>query len=195
MTGRRHLVAVAAACVVLGGLLLAEQAWIAAKAVVAERLIRRAFAAHLRDGSIHRPWSWADTHPVARLSVPRLRIERTVLAGATGASLAFGPGHVDGSGHPNGTGNCVVAGHRDSWFAFLERLRLGDELLLETRDGIRRYRVARTAVHSMWDGEVSADGRGPRLTLVTCFPFGGLTASERRYVVVALPLSPADDTV
>jgi sortase A len=194
VSGRRHLLVVAAACVVLGGLLLAEQGWIAAKAAVARQLIDRAFAAHLRDGRDHRPWSWADTHPMARLSVPQLGVERTILSGASGASLAFGPGHVDGTARPNAAGNCVVAGHRDSWFAFLEDLRAGDELVLETRDGVRRYRVVTTAVHSMWDGEVSAGTMATRLTLVTCYPFGALTGSDLRYVVVAEPLPLADDS-
>jgi sortase A len=194
MSGRRHLAVIAAACVVLGGLLLTEQGWIAAKAAVARQLIDRAYSAHLRDGREHRPWSWADTHPLARLSVPQLGVERTILAGASGASLAFGPGHVDGTARPNSAGNCVVAGHRDSWFAFLEDLRPGDELVLETRDEVRHYRVVTTEVHSMWDGEVSAGTTSTRLTLVTCYPFGALTGSDRRYVVVALPMPRADDT-
>ena len=37
---------------------------------------------------------------MARLSVPRLGLERHVLAGAHGRSLAFGPGHLDGTPLP-----------------------------------------------------------------------------------------------
>ena len=47
-----------------GGWLVAEQGWIAAKARLASLLIDRAFEAHLRDGRVHRPWEWADTHPL-----------------------------------------------------------------------------------------------------------------------------------
>ena len=40
---------------------------------VAGILIDRAFETHLKDGLPHRPWSWADTYPIARLEVPRGR--------------------------------------------------------------------------------------------------------------------------
>jgi sortase A len=189
MTTRLHLTAVAAAFVILGGMLLGQQAWLAAKARLAEHLIDQAFASHLLDGKAHRPWSWADTHPVGRLEIPRLGVRRTVLAGASGSSLAFGPGHVDGTAVPNGRGNSVVAGHRDSWFAFLEQLRVGDEVVVTTREGVRRYRVTKTDVHSMWDIDVAAATDDTRLTLVTCYPFGGLVGSTNRYVVTCVPVS------
>jgi sortase A len=150
-------------------------------------LIDRAYQAHLEDGRVHRPWDWADTHPLARLEVPRLNVRRIVLAGATGGSMAFGPGHVDGSALPNRPGNCALAGHRDSWFAFLEELRVGDELLLATRSATRRYRVTDLAVHSMWNAEVLRPTPEPRLTLITCFPFHGLLRSPWRYVAVCEP--------
>lgn len=195
MSARRHVFVLGAAFVVLGALLLAEQAWIGGKGLLAEWLIERAFVAHLDDGEPHRPWAWADTHPVARLSVPRLGIRRTILAGAAGSSLAFGPGHVDGTAPPNREGNCVLAGHRDSWFAFLEKLHEGDDLILETRNGERRYRVVATAVRSMWDERVAAETSTRRLTLVTCYPFDGLLGSDQRYVVVAEPVPLPEEAV
>lgn len=185
--GRRLGATLGGLLLISGSVLLGEQGWLAVKAVIAERLIGRAFAAHLADGEVHRPWSWADTYPVARLSVPRLGLARIVLAGASGASLAFGPGHVSGTSSPNGDGNCGLAGHRDSWFSFLQELRLGDEILLETRERSRRYVVSDLSVRSMWDGEALAPAEQTRLTLITCYPFGGLRRSALRYVVVARP--------
>jgi sortase A len=175
--------------IVSGSWLLAEQGWLAAKAGMAGILINRAYAAHLRDGLPHRPWDWADTHPIARLEVPRLGVTRTVLAGASGSSLAFGPGHVDGTSPPNTPGNCALAGHRDSWFAFLDGLRIGDELILETPGGRMRYRVTNLAAHSMWDASVLDSDHYRRLTLITCFPLDGSLSTERRYVVTAIATS------
>ena len=166
-----------------GGLLLAEQGWLSAKAFVAQRLIRDAFRRHLADGRPHPPWSWADTWPIAELYVPRLGLRRSVLAGASGASMAFGVGHIDGTTSPNGPGNCGLAGHRDGPLAFLERLRIGDTIQLRTHGGMRRYTVTAAEVVSMWRGEVLAPTADRRLTLITCFPFGGLTRSRLRYVV------------
>lgn len=170
-----------------GGFLLVGQGWMAVKAHLASRMIHRAYAAHLEDGRAHRPWRWADTHPLARLRFPRLDVERIVLAGAGGSSLAFGPGHLHGSAPLGGPGNAVVAGHRDSWFAFLRRVEVGDLIELETRDGSRRYRVAATEVRSMWDPDVTADDGGERLTLLTCYPFDALGEGERRWVVTGIP--------
>jgi sortase A len=170
-----------------GAFLLTEQGWLAAKACLAEVLIDRALAAHLRDGAAHRPWSWADMHPIARLEVPRLGVRRAVLSGATGSSLAFGPGHVDGTAPPNARGNCAVAGHRDSWFAFLEELRVGDRLYLRTHGHTERYVVQDLIVATKWDSQFLAPAEKLRLTLITCYPFGGLRRSDLRYVVVCRP--------
>jgi sortase A len=172
-----------------GGFLLTEQGWLTAKARVAEALIDRALERHLDDGGVHRPWSWADMHPVASLEVPRLGVRRVVLSGATGSTLAFGAGHVHGTALPNERGNCAVAGHRDGRFAFLERLVPGDEVLLRTRNGAARYVVAARKVIDRRDVEVLEPTGTTRLTLITCYPFGGLRRSGLRYAVVCDRLS------
>ncbi len=190
MTGSRWRVA-AWILLTASGLLLGERVWLTAKAVTAQVLIDRAFDAHLADGGQHLPWAWADTHPVARLAVPRLGVRQVVLAGATGSSMAFGPGHLDGTARPNAPGNAVIAGHRDTVFAFLQRLVPGDAVQVETRDGSVGYRVSDLAVRSMWDPRIARPTAGRQLTLVTCHPFGGLTWSDERYVVTLIEADPA----
>jgi sortase A len=183
---RRFILGCALVALLTGGSLLAERGWMTAKAGLARVLIDRAFLAHMDDGRHHLPWSWADTHPIARLEVPRLGVRRTVLSGAAGSSLAFGPGHVDGTAEPNHRGNCVLGGHRDSWFAFLEELRVGDEILLESRSGSRRYLVTALAVHGENDASLLEETEDDRLTLITCYPFRSWSPSELRFVVTAL---------
>ena len=97
----------------------------ARKAAVASVLIEHALERTLADGRPRAPWAWADFHPVARLRVP-LGLDQPVLSGATGATLAFGLGRV--SGHRDWP---VLAGHRDTWAAFLQDLRVGDRVVLE----------------------------------------------------------------
>jgi len=169
-----------------GGLLIGRHGYLAAKAVLAGRLIDRAFEAHLRDGGIHPPWSWADMHPIAVLEFGRLDVRRIVLRGASGESLAFGVGHVDGTALPNAPGNCVLAGHRDRAFAFLKDLKTGDFVSVRTFDGVREYVVDGVRVVPGTDTEVLDPTTEDRLTLVTCYPFGGLFRSPWRYVVTAL---------
>lgn len=172
----------------LGGVLVGERVWLAAKARVAVVLIERAFTAHLEDGAPHPPWDWADTWPLARLEVPRLGIERIVLAGATGATLAFGPGHVDGTARPGSSGNVVLAGHRDTTFAFLRNLSAGDVVRLRTRGGVELFRVERLEVRDMHDADVLAPTAEPTLTLITCYPFDRLVGGPQRYVVTCVRL-------
>ena len=94
-----------------------------------------------------KPWPWADTHPVARLRAPAYDVDLLVLEGANGRTLAWGPGHVEGTATPGARGNAVVTGHRDTHFAFLREVKRGDALMVESADGTtRRYRVERTFV-------------------------------------------------
>ncbi len=189
MRRRRLVVAGCFLCLAAALALFGEQGYLAIKARLADRLIARAYAAYLEDGQPHPPWSWADTHPIGQLDVPRLGIRRTVLAGASGASLAFGPGHIDGTAAPNTAGNCCVAGHRDTSFAFLGELRIGDVIWLETREARLRYRITERTVRSMWDGVVLRRTRDPRLTLITCWPLDAWAPGPERLVVVAEPFA------
>lgn len=185
MRARRASLAGALLLLAAAGFFLGRDAYLEAKALVARRLIARAFAAHLRDGRLHRPWSWADTAPIALLEVRRLGVRRCVLAGASGSSLAFGLGHIDGTAPPNTPGNCVLAGHRDREMAFLERVRPGDVLRLRSARASQDYVVDGIRVLERTDIAPLRPTDADRLTLVTCYPFGGLLRSPWRYVVTA----------
>lgn len=185
----RRRAATAAALVLLGAGIasLAGDAWLAAKAAVARVLIDRSFERHVRSGDPERPWPWADTWPIARIDVPRLAVRRTVLAGASGSSLAFGPGHLDGTVLPNEPGLSLVAGHRDGAFAFLQDLRAGDTLIVTTAVRRRSWRVVETLVLDEADPAAWDAVEPDQVTLVTCWPFGGLVGGRLRYVVRCVP--------
>jgi sortase A len=163
-------------------------AWIQAKAWLAHGLIAHAWSKTLRGAAEVKPWGWADTWPVARLSVPRLGVDRYVLAGADGAGMAFGPGHVRGTSLPGAPGNSVIGGHRDTHLAFMRHLHVGDALTVERPDGARlAYRVVAADVLDRREVWVAKQDGPTRLTLVTCYPFDVLSADgPLRYVVVAL---------
>jgi sortase A len=170
--------------------LVVSGAWIPVKAMVAQALLARAWAAARAGDGEARPWPWADTHPVARLAVPALGVELYVLADAAGRSLAFGPGWVAGSAAPGAPGASVISAHRDTHFAFLARLGPGDDVVLETADGARRhFRLADARVIAAAAAALPAAAfDGPRLVLVTCWPFGALAAGTPwRYVATLAP--------
>lgn len=173
--------------VAAGSAPLARGMWLYAKASLAQVLLEEAWRETVAGGRATRPWPWADTFPVARLEVPRLAEAAIVLAGGTGRTMAFGPGHLDGSARPGGVGNCVLGGHRDTHFAFLEHVRRGDRVLLEDRTGrVYTYSVVDTAVVDAAETWVADGTEGRVLTLVTCYPFRSPVAGGRlRYVVWA----------
>lgn len=162
--------------------LAGHAAWMPAKAALAQHLLAASWDAARADGHAHRPWPWADTHPVARLSVHRLGISQVVLAGDAGRPLAFGPGWAEASAAPgSATGTTIISGHRDSHFGWLRDLRPGDSVDLETAHGPRRYTVASTQVIDSRTHRLATDTDG--LVLVTCYPFDALAAGgPLRYV-------------
>lgn len=177
----------ALALLLIGVLQFGRGAWIQAKAWLAQELIAHAWSRTLKGERQVKPWPWADTWPVARLSAPALGIERYVLAGADGSAMAFGPGHVSGTPVPGETGNSVIGGHRDTHLAFLRHLKPGDALEIERADGRRvAYLVRDANVLDRRDVWVAKQEGPDRLTLVTCFPFDALRAGgPQRYVVFA----------
>jgi len=184
---RRLLPWLAGLLLVAGALQFGQGVWIHAKAELAQILIERAWARTLAGESMVKPWPWADTWPVAKLEVPARGTSLLVLAGASGRTIAFGPGHQHGTPLPGAPGNSVIGGHRDTHLGFLRHLRKGDTVRIQRADGLRvSYRVAATDVLDKRDTWVMRNTAGTRLTLVTCWPFDALRAGgPERYVVIA----------
>jgi sortase A len=167
---------------------IASAAIVPAKAVAAQLLLDRAFAASLAAHRAQKPWPWADMAPAARLSVPRLGLSRIILDSGSGQAMAFGPTLLPGGAAPGRPGTTVIAAHRDTHFRFLERVRLGDALALQGIDGeTHLYRVTGAEI-TRWDRFAIADQPGNSLALATCYPFGALGHGPLRYVVHAIPI-------
>ncbi|MCE3289206.1 MAG: class sortase [Caulobacter sp.] len=184
MTGRGVGRAVIAALVLGGLVLVGAGLWIPAKAVAAQLLLERAFAASLAEGRPVKAWPWADTWPVARIEAPRLGQRVIALEGGSGEAMAFGPGHLSRTPVPGDRGTAVFAAHRDTHFAFLAELKPGDEIRVLRADGrIARFEVTGTRV-ARWNASgIDPTAGGRRIALTTCWPFGAVTPGPMRYVV------------
>jgi sortase A len=184
---RRQAAALAACAAVVGLWQLGTGLYIPAKAVVAQVLLHDAWRRSLAGETRAKPWPWADTWPVARLRAPAHGIDHIVLAGASGSTMAFGPGHLDGTPKPGGPGNSIIGGHRDTSLAFLERVTVGERLVIETADGARViYRVTGHRVVDASHPWPSPNVANKRLTLVTCYPFDAVVpGGPSRYLVFA----------
>jgi len=133
--------------------------------------------------------------PVARLTGSG--VDLYVLDNASPRALAFGPGHIGGTAFPGGYGNTVLVAHRDTHFAFLERVKVGDELQVETAFGrIARYRVNEVTIVDKGESRVLDEANEPRLTLVTCYPFDAVRPGTRlRYIVIASRIDTSHDSM
>ena len=171
----------------LGGvILIAQGVYIHAKAMLAQILLESAFSQALATGTPVKPLSWADTWPVARVVVPRLGKSAIVLAGASGQALAFGPGQLERTPEIGDEGTAVYAAHRDTHFAFLADVRVGDDVEVTRRDGkVFRFRVTGASVVRFDHSGIDPYAPGRRLVLSTCWPLNARTQGPLRYVVHA----------
>jgi sortase A len=171
----------------IGVLILGEGLAMGAKAKLGQWLIQQAWQTKQRGEEAAPPWPWADTRPVARLEVPAHGVDLIVLAGGTGHTLAWGPGHLAGTAPVGAPGNSVIGGHRDTHFSFLRGIETGAEIRTESADGRNRvYHVIDRYVTHERDAQVLAPSDDAQLTLVTCWPFDTpVPGGPERYVVVA----------
>jgi sortase A len=165
-----------------------------AKAELAGILVRRAWEQSVQSGRPRAPWPWADTHPVARIRIPRLGYDEIVLEGAAPRTLAFGPAHLLNGTAVGGPGNLVLAGHRTSWFRPLEGIAQGDAIQIQWFDShhgglqARTYTVNMVSVVGPEDTSLLAPTPDDALTLITCYPFGRGPRSPQRFIVRASPV-------
>ncbi|MDA9432905.1 class GN sortase [Bradyrhizobium sp. CCBAU 51627] len=175
----------------VGTILFGDGAYIHAKAWLAQVLLERAFDRSVATGQIVKPWSWADTWPVARIEVKRIGASAIVLEGTSGQALAFGPGHLDSTADAGERGVAVYAAHRDTHFRFLRNVSVGDVIEITRRDGRHfRYRADSSAVVRFDASGIAPSARDFELVLSTCWPFDAVTSGPERYILHATLIEP-----
>jgi sortase A len=126
---------------------------------------------------------------VAILVIPRIDLDAVVVEGTDTESLKKGPGHYTQTAYPwEDHGRVGIAGHRTTYgapFWSLDRLRLGDPIILKTEYGIFRYVVTRTVITPPSGvlpsgAHVLDQTQRPTLVLTTCNP--RFSASQRLVV-------------
>ena len=182
------------AALVAGAVCVSEAAWIHMKASLAQALISAAWRREQAGSGSTQPWPWADTRPLARLTFGEGANSRQfmILEGSSGRNLAFGPTHDPASVAPGEPGNSVIEGHRDTHFAALRVIQLGDTLHVQTVS--RRdidFRVTDIRVVDSRRSRISLQADTSRLTLVTCYPFDALVpGGPLRLIVTAERIEP-----
>jgi sortase A len=123
--------------------------------------------------------------PLGRIEISSVGLTAMVLEGADEGTLRRAVGHIRGTPLPGQQGNVALAGHRDTFFRGLRKIRVNDEITLTTLSGSYRYRVDSTKVVKPEETEVLEDDGDDILTLVTCYPFNFVGLAPSRFIVRA----------
>ena len=172
--------------------LLGQGSYIQAKAWLAQYLIDKAWQQALTTPAQQvKPWFYADSYVTAQLNWPSQKQTLTILAGASGRNLAFAPSHFLPSGELGSERGVLIAGHNDTHFAFLQKVRVGEQFSLQTQNGeIEQYQVRGIdVIHQSQDDFL----KQASLYLLTCYPFNSLVpGTELRLLVAADKVSAAN---
>jgi sortase A len=133
----------------------------------------------------------------AQIQIPAIDVDFIVVEGTGYEALKKGPGHYSDTADPwDGWGRVGIAGHRTTYqhpFLNLDRLDVGDEIVLHTGFGTFTYDVSRVfVIPSEGSGKVLTQTRKPTLVLTTCHP--KYSAAERLIVTADLVDAPPTTT-
>ncbi len=138
-------------------------------------------------GSAVRPRLWSTLPAVGtkigELSIPAVNIRVPVIQGAGWDQLGLGVGHVVASALPGQVGDVYLAGHRDTVFLNLRKVRKGDRIILNTVYGSFVYEATSFSIVPQTDLQVLKPTSYSTLTLQTCYPFFFIGFAPDRYLV------------
>lgn len=130
------------------------------------------------------------------IRVPKLNYYAAVKEGIGAGVLYSSPGHYPATMWPGDPGTVGVAAHNVYWINF-PQLVPGDEIDIETRYGLFRYRVTGSEIVNPDNRTVLVpDANGFHLTLTTCWPLWAGAFATQRYVIFTdqvwpVPIRPA----
>jgi sortase A len=127
----------------------------------------------------------AEGDNIGNLSIPVLEQKLPIIQGTGTDDLKKGVGHFIQSVLPGEKDNCVLSGHRDTVFAKLGKLKIGDQLIVETSAGIFTYEIKNIRIVDKDDRTVIVPTDHAVLTLSTCYPFLFIGSAPNRYILSA----------
>jgi sortase A len=130
---------------------------------------------------------------MGRLEIPALGLSVPILSSYETTSLLQGIGHIPGTAMPGGLGTLGLAGHRDTYFRPLAKIRPKMDIRVIDGDGTYHYAVDSTEIVKPEDVAVLNIQHRPELTLITCYPFYYVGAAPLRFIVHAHLLSALPD--
>jgi sortase A len=122
---------------------------------------------------------------IGEIASQRIGLKAVIAEGESPSVLERAVGHLAETAFPGQPGNVVLAGHRDTFFRPLRRIRVGDAITLKMANGDFEYLVESIAVVPPGDVHIIQPTSQRTLTLITCFPFSYVGAAPDRLIVRA----------
>lgn len=120
--------------------------------------------------------------PIAIMEIPSIKLKQPVVDGITEDVIKYFLGRFPNSAMPGEVGNFAVAGHRVSDFtdAFINlyKVKVGDKVIVTTKDGVYTYEVDSSFIVDPDQVEVLDESDYEKITLITC------TIGSKRRVIV-----------
>ncbi len=110
---------------------------------------------------------------VARIEIPKISVDKIVVAGTSVEDLKKGPGLYVGTPLPGHLGNTAIAGHRTTFgapFYRVNELKPGDTIRITTVEGVFLYKVTAQLIVDPTNVGVIAPTSDAELTLTSCNP-------------------------
>lgn len=170
---------------IVGSFLIGNSLLFYSKGFIGQFLLKKAWEETKSTKKNTKPWSWSNTYPIGRLIIPKIKIDQIIIEGASNGSLEYGSGHIYETALPNLNGNCVIAGHRDSFFSGLEKLLEGNQIILESKTAVVNYVVSSIHIVNPMDTKWLHQYDYTELTLITCYPFNYIGDAPLRYIIKA----------
>ena len=149
---------------------------------------RAAFEGAAAAASVGREVAVVHGAPVARLLIPKIRLDEIVLEGIDYDAMNGGPGHFPGSPLPGAAGNSIISAHRDRHFRNLGLVMVGDTIVTESGSRTTRWVVVKRQVVDK-DRPVLFPAKTATLTLTTCWPIQYFGTAPDRLILTAKPVS------
>ncbi len=108
------------------------------------------------------------------LSIPKIDLTVGIGEGVDNTTLKYSVGHFAETAKPGQKGNLCLIGHRSyaygQFFNRLDELEKNDEIIIESKGNIYKYKVTETKVVKPEEVSVLDQTKDSQITLITCTP-------------------------
>lgn len=114
----------------------------------------------------------SDIVPIAILKIQKINLDVAVGEGVDDKVLDYAIGHFPNTAMAGEKGNFALAGHRNftyaEYFKDLDKLKIGDDIIVKTKEKEINYKVTDSFVVDPTDVKVLDATKDATITLVTC---------------------------